>query len=525
MTQGLSIMEKPLSLSTTRRRLHPRKCVFVSFFCVTISSLLLFIIFWCTNIFQNAILSSLVVKNGPMLEWFIRPPIRAIYKIRIFNYTNVMDYESGKAKKLKVKETGPYIYRETLTRINNIFHSDGSISFQEKRSYQWEGGSPDDEIVVVPNVPLLASMATMRNAPFFAQLAFTGVLSTLQSKTFLTLPVNGLLWGYDDRIFEIAKPFIALQNEIPFDKFGLLAFKNGISSDVITINSGANDLSKINMIKLINGKKHKKVWNDKKCDSIYGTQGYIFPSDMFNRPNATLEVYSNEMCRTLYLHNTGTSSSFGIPSLTFKPPKDTFHYSPDNNYCYCPESVPGVESTRTCPPAGIFNSSACSFDMPFLASFPHFYTGDKILMEKIDGLNPQAELHESRLELHPRLGILIGGVSRIQLNIEARRAIGMPFHGGLDDGQILPLLWIELTIDDIPEPLLSSLKHGYYTAAAVETGIQWGSVIILILSSCLLMHVWRKQKKDLASTTTKHLFDNVGQENKVPDDSNNELPV
>lgn len=39
--------------------------------------------------------------------------------------------------------------------------------------------------------------------------------------------------------------------------------------------------------------------------------------------------------------------------------------------------------------------------MPFLASFPHFYTGDKILMEKIDGLNPQAELHESRLELHP----------------------------------------------------------------------------------------------------------------------------
>lgn len=120
---------------------------------------------------------------------------------------------------------------------------------------------------------------------------------------------------------------------------------------------------------------------------------------------------------------------------------------------------------------------------------------------------------------------MIGGVSRIQLNIEARRAIGMPFHGGLDDGQILPLLWIELTIDDIPEPLLSSLKHGYYTAAAVETGVQWGSVIILILSSCLLMHVWRKQKKELASTNTKHPSDNVGQEIKVHDESNNELAV
>ncbi|KAH0550026.1 scavenger receptor class B member 1-like [Cotesia glomerata] len=517
MTQGLSVMEKPLSLSSTsRRHLHPRKIIIASFFGVTVSSLLLFIIFWCTNLFQNTILSSLVVKNGsPMLEWFIRPPIRAVYKIRIFNYTNVIDYQRGKAKKLKVQETGPYIYRETLTRVNYTFNSDGSINFKEKRSYQWEGGSPDDEIVTVPNVPLLASMATMRDTPFFAQLAFTGLLSTLQSNTFLSLPVNGLLWGYDDKIFEFVKPFIS-HNNIPFDKFGLLAFKNGISPDVITMNSGINDLSEYSMIQSINGKKHTKIWNDKKCDKIYGTQGYTFPLKMFQGPNKTLEVYSGEMCRTLYLRNVGTGSSFGIPSLTFKPVEDIFDYSSGNNRCYCPESTPGVESSRICPPNGLFNSSACLFNMPFLTSFPHFYSGDKILQNNVDGLNPQAELHESHVELHPRLGVLIGGASRIQLNIEARRAVGVPFHGGLDDGQILPLLWIELTIDDISEPLLSSLKRGYYTVAAVETGIQWGSIIAFILSTCGLMHVWRKQKKESASRTIN--LSNSPQDSAKPHD-------
>lgn len=221
MTREMTIKEIPSSVR--RRWIFSQKCVVMSVACMTVSSLVIFIIFWCTNIFQNAILSSLAVKNGsPMFEWFARPPIRAVYRVRIFNYTNVDAFEIGKAKKLQVEETGPYIYRETLTRVNQIYHSNGTVSFKEKRSFQWEGGSPDDEIIVVPNVPLFASMAFMRDLNFFAQVAFTGVLTTLQTKTFVPLTAGGFLWGYHDDIFEMAKPFISWQENIP-DKFGMLA--------------------------------------------------------------------------------------------------------------------------------------------------------------------------------------------------------------------------------------------------------------------------------------------------------------
>lgn len=71
------------------------------------------------------------------------------------------------------------------------------------------------------------------------------------------------------------------------------------------------------MIQLINGKnKSKQFWNDDKCDQIHGTQGFMFPPGTFDRPNATIDIYSLDMCRTLSLRSQGSGTSFGIPSLT-----------------------------------------------------------------------------------------------------------------------------------------------------------------------------------------------------------------
>lgn len=39
--------------------------------------------------------------------------------------------------------------------------------------------------------------------------------------------------------------------------------------------------------------------------------------------------------------------------------------------------------------------------MPTLTSFPHFYQADESIIEQIDGLDPQKELHESYVDLHP----------------------------------------------------------------------------------------------------------------------------
>ncbi|XP_034952739.1 scavenger receptor class B member 1-like [Chelonus insularis] len=494
MTKGMSIMEKPLS--NNRRHFLPRKLVVASVLGMTFSSLVLFVIFWCTNIFQNTILSTLVVKNGtPMLEWFIRPPIRAVYKIKIFNYTNVDDFESGRTKKLKVEEVGPYIYRETLTRINYVFHENGTISFQEKRSFQWEGGRPDDEIIIAPNVPLMAAMAFVKDMSFFAHLALTGVLTTLQSKPFTSVTAGGLLWGYDDKIFELGKPFISFQEHISFEKFGLLAHKNGVSSDVITMNTGIHDLNQLSMIERVNGRSNQHVWHDAQCDRVYGSEGYMFPYNMIKDPDSTLSIYAVDMRRTLRFQRAGSDISFGVPTYTFKPPTDAFNYNNGEERCFCPQTITGVSSSKTCPPNGIFNSSVCTFNMPIAVSLPHFLNGDESLKKNIDGLNPQQNLHETYVNVHPRLGIVMGGHSRVQLNVEARKVAGIPFLGNIEDGQILPLIWIDVGVDSIPDHLMNLLKHAFFTASTVEAGMKWGSIVGIILSSGALMHVLRKQRE------------------------------
>ena len=188
-------------------------------------SSIIFVTFWWTNVFRDIILSELQLKNGTTtFAWWQRPTVRAIYKIHIFNYTNVEDFESGKAKKLKVQDVGPYIYRETLQRVNTVLHKNGTASYQESRSYQWEGGRPDDEILVVPNFPLFTAMAFSRDISFMVQISLTAFLTTLRAKTFVNVPAGGLLWGYDDELFEYAKLVLSLQQTIPFEKFGILAY-------------------------------------------------------------------------------------------------------------------------------------------------------------------------------------------------------------------------------------------------------------------------------------------------------------
>lgn len=191
---------------------------------LTMCGLGLFTLLWLTNFLSNAIITNLQLRNGSLsFAWWQRPVVRAVYRIRIFNYTNVELFEAGSARKLYVKEVGPYIYRETLTRVNAEIGSNGTVTYQEKRNYDWEGGSLEDEIVTVPNVPLFTAMALSRDMSFLAQVSLTAVLSTIQAKPFIKVSAGDFLWGYDDELFQIAKPLIMWQHNLPYDKFGVLA--------------------------------------------------------------------------------------------------------------------------------------------------------------------------------------------------------------------------------------------------------------------------------------------------------------
>lgn len=182
-----------------------------------------FYIFWYTDMFNNYVLSNLELRNGTRsFEWWQRPPLKLKYNIYIFNYTNVDEFEAGVASKLRVQELGPYKYHEILDRTNVVIHDNGTLTFQSRRSYEWVGGRSSNDIIVVPNVPLMFTTAYVRDLSFTMRLLTNTLLSTLSEQTFINVTADGFLWGYDTQLFQIAKPLMMLQRKIP-EKFGLLA--------------------------------------------------------------------------------------------------------------------------------------------------------------------------------------------------------------------------------------------------------------------------------------------------------------
>ncbi|XP_033178379.1 scavenger receptor class B member 1-like [Bombus impatiens] len=447
-------------------------------------SLATFVLLWCTSVFRDAILSNLELRNGtPTFLMWQRPPVGLRVNVYVFNYTNVHEFESGNASKLKVQEVGPFVYREKFSRANVRLDENRTVTYQEERSFQWIAGKSESQKVIVPNVLLMSTLAYSRDLNYLLQIGFTMLLAglKLRAKPFLELPVGEFFWGYEDELFEMGKRFLPSRKFLPHDKFGILAFRNGLNADRITMHTGIDDLRNLGLIQRINGRESRRVWEDEKCDRIYGTDGSMFPPDWIEQPNATLYVYAKEFCRQLPFRYERRSFSNGIPTLRYKLPSNVFTSSRSKDSCFCPkESYDSI--TRICPPAGTLNVSACNSGSPLIVSFPHFYSGDESLFQKIEGLTPREEHHGSYVDLHSRLGVTVATRMRFQLNLEVRKAVGMPFSGNLEDGSILPLIWIDTRMDDLPESIRQIFYRSHYLVNAIEAGLQWCSLVGVVIS-------------------------------------------
>ncbi|EZA60923.1 hypothetical protein DMN91_008241 [Ooceraea biroi] len=457
-----------------------------------------FYVTWCTNMYQDYTLTHFELRNGTQaFDWWQQPPFEFTFKVYVFNYTNVDDFEAGRASKLHVQELGPYIYNEKASRVNVVMHQNGTMTYQSKKIYHWVGGRPENDIIVVPNIPLMFATALVRDLNFAMRFSLSTVLSTLHEKPFINVTTGGYVWGYDNPLFEMAKPFIMFQRDIPFEKFGLLAMKNGTENDRITIHTG-EDIDKLGWIERVNGMKRRNIWDDEQCDKIGGTDGSTFPTRLIKNSSYVLDVYSKELCRNLPFSFSEPVTVYGMPSLRYKLSPKMF----SEDQCFCSKDG----SRKVCPPRGLFNMSACNDNAPLLSSFPHFYGGEKSLLEGVDGLNPRQEDHESFIDVHEAFGKPINAWSKFQLNIEVRKAVGVPFLGNLKDRTILPLIWIDIGVDDIPKDLLDTFKNMYYLMRSVEMALQWITVIGMVISlSALITCFWKYREQQHKS------FQNSGQ--------------
>ncbi|XP_077301234.1 scavenger receptor class B member 1-like isoform X2 [Arctopsyche grandis] len=430
----------------------------------------------------------MVLKNNSLAHNLWKtPPVKPLMKVHIFNYTNAEEIMSGAETKFKLQELGPYTYRETIEHVNEVFNPNGTLTFQFKRSYQFlanESVGTQFDRIFVPNLPLLSAMSMAKESYYIAQMGLSAVIQSVGATAFRPLPAHRFLWGYDDELVALAKPWLHLSGDMVYEKFGILVTKNGTEPDRFTINTGETDINMLGVIDRLNGKDKMDHWGTEECNRVDATDGSLYPVSMLDRKQ-TLYVFNKDLCRRFPLTYVKDLEVFnGIPALRYSPPNTVFDnpstYQPNQCYCHMDSGV--------CPPQGVFNSSPCAFGgAPAFASFPHFYLGDPALLKNIEGLKPDPEKHNSYIDIHPTLGMPLGASSKMQINIQIRKSSGIRGFDFLPDDMYLPVAWMEVTVSELPQEIRTLVYHATFSAHQAQLVIWWGCIVTMIVCGILLL--------------------------------------
>lgn len=70
-----------------------------------------------------------------MLDYWTHPPIDAIIKIYMFNYTNANKVIDGVESRFRLQEIGPYVYRERIEKTGMSFDRDKITYYVRMSSY------------------------------------------------------------------------------------------------------------------------------------------------------------------------------------------------------------------------------------------------------------------------------------------------------------------------------------------------------------------------------------------------------
>ncbi|XP_076255208.1 scavenger receptor class B member 1-like [Rhynchophorus ferrugineus] len=454
---------------------------------------------WFTNVYKKQINSMLVIsEESETYEMWRAPTVKSYLKIYIFNYTNVERFELRKDKKLQVKELGPYVYQETIEKVNVKFNKvDGTVSFQEKRVYTFRPelskGSKYDS-VMVPNIPMLTSASFARLYNFFLRVSFSTILTSISAKPFIKLTVDEFINGYEDNLYDLGKNYLKFNDMRVFEHFGLLALKAGLQPDIVTLNTGLHNINKLGQVEKYNGEREFTFWNTDSCNKIRSSDGVMYPISDVNK-KADLEFFMPHMCRKIPLnYNNSVTILDNIPVHRYKFPANVFDSGYENDhFCYC------TNDDGSCPPHGIFNATPCAFGSPLFYSWPHFAESDPDLLEAVSGLRNNFSV-DSFIDVHPKLGLLVGGKIQFQVNVQLQKSYGILQLNPYPNNLMIPTVWIEGVLDsnDIPQDLLTIIYAMTFTVRNVELGLKYGTLLTTMVTlTCIFLVL--KKRRDIRS--------------------------
>ncbi|XP_076139640.1 lysosome membrane protein 2 isoform X1 [Alosa pseudoharengus] len=379
-----------------------------------------------------------LTEGSKVFDSWKNPPPPVFMEFFFFNVTNPDEYLAGLAKP-RVVEVGPYTYREYRSKENVTFVANGTkVAAYTPKTFVFlpekSKGNPEVDLITSVNVPAVAVMNKVQGS-FFITPAVKAWMKMLNITGILTTrTVSELLWGYEDPLL---KKVSALKKDVEKD-FGFMINKNGSHDGEFVYLTGEEDYLDYGRVDTWKGQRKLTYWGSNYSNLIQGSDGSAFHA--YLTKEETLNIFTPDLCRSIYMKFDKDVEVKGIPAYRFTPPRSVLASVEEN-----PDNAGFCLSSKNCLGSGVLKVDVCKKGVPVVVSFPHFYLGADDYINAIDGISPVKEHHQTYLDLNPTTGIIVRASKRAQFNILVERLSSFPITSGLDR-TVFPLFFLNETV-------------------------------------------------------------------------------
>ncbi|XP_075988798.1 scavenger receptor class B member 1-like isoform X1 [Anticarsia gemmatalis] len=471
------------------------KCLFVllmlGFFALSSGCFILFLKPYDFFFSQKAVLSD----GGEIFEMWRKPEVELYLKVYLFNVTNAEEYMAGTDDKVKVKEVGPYVYRESLEHKITKFNDNNTLSAVPVHPLSWveelsEGNQENDTLYLV-NIALLsiANVASSKDA--FTRFGLNNVISFTNSQPFVQMTAREFMMGYKSELMTLGNTF--LPGWIYFDKLGLIDRMYDFDGDYETVFTGAEDVRNSGLIDTYRGSTDLPQWTGKHCSNVqYASDGTKFRGAVSK--NESILFYRKSLCRAAPLIPVDEGVKSGLRGYKYTFPENMLDNGEviKENECFC--------RNGKCLPNGLIDVTDCYYGFPIALSYPHFWKADDIVSSKVEGLTPDPEKHETAFWIEPQSGLPLEVSSKFQINM-ALGDISSMRNVDKFSNMYLPLLWFDIKMYSLPPSMQQRFSLYLNILPIVEQGAMYalfvtGALFILTTVYILTFKVMFRKSRD-----------------------------
>ncbi|XP_055386645.1 scavenger receptor class B member 1 [Condylostylus longicornis] len=437
-------------------------------------------------------------EGGEIFTLWEKPPVDLYIKIYLFNITNPNEYLAGK-EKIKVEEVGPYVYKEYMSHDEIVFNDNGTVSTIPRHPLVWQEhlsqGNHENDTVQMLNIALLSIAQVGADKSYLFRLPINLLIRQTNSQPIVKMTAREFMFGFETSLTTIGNTF--LSDWIYFDKVGLIDRMYDFSEDFETFYTGETDSSLSGLYDTYMGSKNLPQWDGEHCSNIEkASDGAKFKS--FLQANDTVKFFRKSMCRSQYLvrdPNEIEVNGFRAYKYSFEENAMDNGEVDERNKCFCKKGY--------CPPKGLLDVSSCYYGFPIALSYPHFLDSDTKLIDNVDGMEPDASKHSSYFVIQPESGLPLKISAKFQINMHFRDIRSMARVGRFSH-QTIPMLWFDISLNELPEPLRNRFNLYLNILPHIDTLGLWipivGGIICVL---CTIVQATLNLPQFVSSTSKK----------------------